>query len=143
MTTRSLVQIAATGMLLLAAGCASVDLPPPAAPALRTDTAPPQIVPGAQPDVKPGADSSATDGAPYACDNGVTVRARFREDTLTLSGLAHGEETLLRDAGGVTPEQTVWSNDRLRAEFGLPPAGQGAVLHLLQPEASTLHCQRH
>ncbi|WP_427914280.1 hypothetical protein ACPWT1_04885 [Ramlibacter sp. MMS24-I3-19] len=49
---------------------------------------------------------------------------------------------MLRDAGGVTPEQTVWSNDRLRAEFGLPPGDAGAVLHLLQPQASTVRCQR-
>ena len=141
MTVRSLVQLLAAGLLLLVAGCAAVD-PPPAAPALRTDPPPHQTERDAAPDVKPSAEPSGARGVPYACDNALTLHARFREDTLTLSGLGQGEETLLRDAGGVTPEQTVWSNDRVRAEFGLPPGGEGAVLHLLQPPASTLNCRR-
>ena len=141
MRVRSLVQLLAAGLLLLLAGCAAVD-PPPAAPALRIDPPSHQTERDAAPSVKPSAEPSAAEGAPYACDNGFTLHARFREDTLALSGLGQGEETLLRDAGGVTPEQTVWSNDRVRAEFGLPPGGEGAVLHLLQPPASTLNCRR-
>ena len=140
MRVRSLVQLLAAGLLLLAAGCAAVDPPPPAAPAVRNDPAPHET--DAEPNAKPNAEPSLAEGTPYACDNGLTLHARFREDTLALSGLGQGEETLLRDAGGVTPEQTVWSNDRVRAEFGLPPGGEGAVLHLLQPPASTLNCRR-
>jgi len=143
MTTRTLVQVAATGMWLFAAGCAAVDPPPlPTVAASRTESAPPQGLPQAGSNARAEAESSSGDGAAYDCDNGLTVHARFREDTLTLSGLPQGEETLLRDAGGVTPEQTVWSNDRLRAEFGLPPDTEGAAVHLLQPQLSTLHCRR-
>ena len=141
MTVRSLVQLTAAGLLLVA-GCASVDPPSPPATALRADPAPRQPEGEPEPYVKPGKEPSAADGVPYACENGPTLHVRFREDTLMLSGLGQGEETLLRDAGGITPEQTVWSNERLRAEFGLPPGGEGAVLHLLQPPASTLNCRR-
>ena len=141
MRTRAFMQAAAAGMLLLAAGCAAIDPPLPAASVSRAEPAPTHDASAPAPEATSRREPPAADGAAYACDNGLTLHARFREDTLTLSGLGQGEETLLRDAGGVTPEQTVWSNDRVRAEFGLPPDGQGAVLHLLQPEASTLHCR--
>ena len=50
-------------------------------------------------------------------------------------------EVLLRDAGGLTPTQTVYSNPRMRAEFGLGAAGNQAVLrYLLQPVV--LRCAR-
>jgi len=35
---------------------------------------------------------------------------------------------LLRDAGGTTPLQTVYTNARLRAEFGLGVSGREAIL---------------
>jgi hypothetical protein len=44
-----------------------------------------------------------------------------------------GTETLLRDAGGLTPQQTVYSSTKLKAEFGLEPAGRGAKLSFLAP----------
>jgi hypothetical protein len=36
---------------------------------------------------------------------------------------------LYRDAGGTTPQQTVYANPRLRAEFGLGATGREAILH--------------
>jgi hypothetical protein len=41
---------------------------------------------------------------------------------------ARGDDVLLRDAGG-QGAQTVYSNPRLRAEFGLGEGGREAVLH--------------
>lgn len=133
MRGRAFAQVIAAATLLVA-GCAAVEPPPTVKPVPDADPSPPRVQPRAEP--------PAVEGSPYACDNDLTVHARFANDTVTLAGLPQGEEVLLRDAGGVTPEQTVWSNERLRAEFGLPPGGAGAVLQLLQPQALTLHCQR-
>lgn len=133
MTTRAVMH-AIAAVTLLVAGCTSVEPPPAVMPLPAADPAPPEVQPRAEP--------PAAQGLPYVCDNGLTVHARFGEGAVTLSGLPQGEEVLLRDAGGVTPEQTVWSNEHLRAEFGLPPGGSGASLQLLQPQALTLHCQR-
>lgn len=126
--------IAAAIVLLAAAGCAGVDPAPRAEPTPRSELAPADPPPEPQP--------AAADGTRYACDNGLTIRARFTGDSVTLAGLPQGDEVLLRDAGGVTPEQTVWSNERMRAEFGLPPDSEGAALHLLQPESATVSCRR-
>lgn len=128
------VHAIAAGLLLSVAGCASVD-PPPATPAPDTAPAPPQVQAPAEP-------PRVVEGIAYACDDGRTVHVRVEQDTVAIAGLARGDEVLLRDAGGITPEQTVWSNERLRAEFGLPPGGDGAELQLLQPAPATLHCRR-
>lgn len=69
----------------------------------------------------------------YRCDHGLEFTVQFRDDAAVLDVGARGSELLLRDAGGVTPQQTVYSNSRLRAEFGLGPAGRAAVLHYLSP----------
>lgn len=125
-------------LALVLGACASVDPAPAPAPAPE-----PVPAPAASPAAVPIApDASPTDGTRYACDTGITVSARFGDGAVTVSGLPAGEEVLLRDAGGVTPEQTVWSNERLRAEFGLPPGGEGAELQVLQPSPATLHCRR-
>lgn len=134
MSTRLPLRATAAVLVLLSAACAAVD-PPAAAPT------PVPAAASAQPIVSPSV-AVAVQGVRYACDNGLTLRARFEDGTVTLAGLPQGDELLLRDAGGVTPEQTVWSNERLRAEFGLPPAGEGAALHLLQPPGATFTCQR-
>lgn len=131
---RPLAVLHAIAAVMLVAGCASVEPPPAVVSVPDADPAPPRV--------QPQAESPAAQGVPYACDNGLTVHARFGEGAVTVSGLPQGEEVLLRDAGGVTPEQTVWSNEHLRAEFGLPPGSGGASLQLLQPQALTLHCQR-
>jgi len=80
-------------------------------------------------------------GAPqrYRCDNGLRFGVSFANDAARLTG-ARGDDVLLRDAGG-QGAQTVYSNPRLRAEFGLGASGREAALHYLQPPLST-RCQR-
>jgi hypothetical protein len=77
--------------------------------------------------------------ARYRCEQGVEFTARFADDSAVLDAGARGKETLLRDAGGVTPQQSVYSSNRLRAEFGLGSDGKQAVLHYLAP-ALELRC---
>lgn len=73
------------------------------------------------------------DAALYRCENALEFRARFIDDTAVLDS-ARGRDVLLRDAGGVGDRQTVYSNPRMRAEFGLGTNGHEAVLHYpLQP----------
>jgi hypothetical protein len=79
--------------------------------------------------------------ARYHCDHGTEFGVRFGEDTAIIDDRGHAAEVLLRDAGGVTPQQTVYSNPRLRAEFGLGAAGREARLHYL-PEQRMAQCVR-
>ena len=73
----------------------------------------------------------------YRCEQGLQFTVRFVNDTAVLKG-ARGDDVLLRDAGG-QGTQRVYSNLRLRAEFGMGPSGGEAVLqYLLQP--SVLRC---
>lgn len=76
----------------------------------------------------------------YRCDHDIAFTARFGDDSAVIDAGARGTETLLRDAGGVTPEQTVYSNTNAKVEFGLPPDGRGARLHWADPplEASCM-----
>jgi hypothetical protein len=69
----------------------------------------------------------------YRCDHDIAFTVQFGDDTATVDAGARGSEMLLRDAGGVTPQQTVYSNPRLRAEFGLGASGREAILHYLAP----------
>ena len=75
----------------------------------------------------------------YRCDNAIDFTVRFGEDTATVEAQSRGSEVLLRDAGGVTPQQTVYSNPRLRAEFGLGASGREAILRYLSPPL-VAHC---
>ena len=84
------------------------------------------------------------EAARYRCqadnkdDVGFTVR--FANDSATINS-NRGYEVLYRTAGGLTPSQTVYSNPRMRAEFGLGASGNEAILrYLLQPVA--LRCAR-
>jgi hypothetical protein len=97
---------------------------------------PPPASPPAQ-----GAGSPGASAARFRCDQGTEVSVRFSDDTAVIDSPAGSAEVLLRDAGGLTPQQTVYSNTRLRAEFGLGPAGRGARLHYL-PEQRLVHCVR-
>ncbi len=63
----------------------------------------------------------------YRCDQGMQFTVSFVNDTAVLKG-ARGDDVLLRDAGG-QGAQTVYSNPRMRAEFGLGASGREAVLH--------------
>ena len=65
----------------------------------------------------------------YRCDKGLQFTVSFPNNTAELKG-ARGDDVLLRDAGG-QGAQTVYSNDRLRAEFGLGADGREALLHYL------------
>ena len=65
--------------------------------------------------------------SPYRCDGGMEFTVRFTDGTAILKG-ARGDDVLLRDAGG-QGAQTVYSNPRMRAEFGLGASGREAVLH--------------
>lgn len=67
------------------------------------------------------------DGPLYRCENGIEFRVKFIDDTAVLEGPG-GRDLLQRDAGGQGPRQTVYSNPRMRAEFGLGASGREAVL---------------
>ena len=75
----------------------------------------------------------------YQCDQGLQFTVRFVNDTAVLKG-ARGDDVLLRDAGG-QGGQTVYSNPRLRAEFGLGASGREAALQYLLPPLA-LRCVR-
>lgn len=63
----------------------------------------------------------------YRCENAIEFSARFIDDTAVLDG-SRGYDVLYRDAGGLTDKQAVYSNPRMRAEFGLGPSGREAIL---------------
>ena len=63
----------------------------------------------------------------YQCDQGLQFTVKFVNGTAVLKG-ARGDDVLLRDAGG-EGAQTVYSNPRMRAEFGLGASGREALLH--------------
>ncbi len=89
----------------------------------------PAPVPGA-----PAAGAPAGSGpARYRCDHGLAFTVQHGDDSVTIDAGPRGRQTLWRDAGGVTPQQTVYSNERLKAEFGLGPAGQEALLRYAEP----------
>ena len=77
----------------------------------------------------------------YRCEDASEFTVRFADDGAVIDAPARGSEQLLRDAGGVTPQQTVYSNGGLRAEFGLGGRGDQASLHYLSPPLQ-LHCVR-
>ena len=69
----------------------------------------------------------------YRCENNIAFTVKFADDSATLNS-NRGYEVLYRTAGGLSPSQTVYSNPRMRAEFGLGATGQEAILrYLLQP----------
>lgn len=77
----------------------------------------------------------------YRCDQGIEFTVRFTDDTAVVDAGNRGNDVLLRDAGGATPQQTVYSNPRMRAEFGLGATGREALLRYAQPPLS-VHCQQ-
>jgi hypothetical protein len=112
----------ACGLVALAAlgGCASE-------PQVPLAPAPPALVP-----VPPKPEPPAPATSPhYRCESNLEFSVRFADDSALLDMGPRGNETLLRDAGGVTPQQTVYSNARLRAEFGLGAQGREAILRYI------------
>lgn len=63
----------------------------------------------------------------YHCEHGITFTARFIDDTAVLDG-ARGRDVLYRDAGGTSPTHVVYSNPRMKAEFGLGATGREAIV---------------
>jgi hypothetical protein len=78
-------------------------------------------------------------GPLYRCDQGMSFSVEFVDDTAVLKG-ARGNDVLLRDAGG-QGAQTVYSNPRMRAEFGLGASGREAMLHY-PPQPLAVRCLR-
>jgi hypothetical protein len=118
-------------------GCAAGPPPAPAAPPV-TDAAPAPISPP-RPANPPSRPAAAAPGAHYSCDQGTDFTVRFADDSAFIDSTKGGSEVVLRDAGGLTPQQSVYSNAHLRAEFGLGPAGREANLHYL-PQPRVAHC---
>ena len=87
-----------------------------------------------------GGGPSPTSSTPvYRCEQGLQFTVRFVNDTAVLKG-ARGDDVLLRDAGG-QGAQTVYSNPRMRAEFGMGANGREAMLQYLQ-QPLTARCVR-
>lgn len=78
-----------------------------------------------------GASPSAV--ARYRCEQNIEFTVRFAGDSAMIDAGPRGSEVLLRDAGGATPQQTVYSNARMRAEFGLGVSGRDAILRYALP----------
>jgi hypothetical protein len=69
----------------------------------------------------------------FRCDNDIAFTVRFADDSAAVNS-NRGHEVLYRTAGGQSPRQTVYSNPRMRAEFGLGSTGREAILrYLLRP----------
>ncbi len=63
----------------------------------------------------------------WRCEHGIDFRVRFVDDSALLEG-ARANEVLFRDAGGQGPQQSVYRNATMRAEFGLGASGREALL---------------
>jgi hypothetical protein len=117
MNARALAPLLALAVL---AACTSTPLPP------WPDPTPPAAGPGT---------TALPAGAlpTYRCDQDIAFTVQFADGTAVIDAGPRGRETLLRDAGGLTPQQTVYSSTHLRAEFGLGPDGRGARLLYASP----------
>ena len=93
------------------------------------------------------AEAPSTSGSPgeaparYRCEHDIEFTVRFVDDSAMLDAGPRGADLLLRDAGGTTPQQTVYSNGRMRAEFGLGVNGREAILRYALPPL-VAHCVR-
>ena len=68
----------------------------------------------------------------YRCDKGMAFKVSFANDTATLV-TAQSREVLLRDAGGQGEQQTVYSNEGMKAEFGLGANAKEAAVQYASP----------
>ena len=80
------------------------------------------------------ADGPLTGAVHYQCDNGVTAVVR-RDGSVTVQA-GRGPELLLRDAGGTTAQQVVYSNSQMRLETGLGADGHSARIEGMVPNTS-------
>jgi hypothetical protein len=63
----------------------------------------------------------------YRCENDISFSVKFVENSAIVES-SRGYDVLYRDAGGLTQQQEVFSNPRMRAEFGLGPSGREAIV---------------
>jgi len=92
--------------------------------------------------IAPSTPEGPASAARYRCDHGIAFTVRFGDDAAVLEAAPPvGNETLLRDAGGITPQQTVYSTTRMRAEFGLGASAREAILRMPSPPL-VAHCVR-
>ena len=105
----------------------------PAAPA-----APAQL-PAVTPPYPASPASAAASPVRYRCEHNIEFSVRFANDSAIIDAGPRGSETLLRDAGGATPQQTVYGSPRMRAEFGLGVSGREAILRYALPPL-VAHC---
>jgi hypothetical protein len=123
-------------VFLVAAGCVSTP-PAPTAPA----PSPPVTAPPSPP-AAPAPPTAEKPKAPhYRCDQDIAFDARFGEGRVELLFASRDPEVLLRDAGGTSPQHTVYSSTKLKAEFGLGPDGNGAKLNFAAPPIE-VSCKR-
>jgi hypothetical protein len=94
---------------------------------------------GLSPESPATAGTQASGTQRYRCDQGVAFTVRFTDDTAVVDAGPRGSDVLLRDAGGATPQQTVYSNSRMRAEFGLGVSAREAMLRYASPPLAA-HC---
>jgi hypothetical protein len=118
-------------------GCAS----PPAATLV---TAAPAAAALARADVPVRPETSQAGSGPvrpwrYRCDGGLEFNVHFGDGAATVEAAPGGPQVLLRDAGGATPQQTVYSNEHMRVEFGLGEGGREALVREAGA-ADGVHC---
>ena len=70
---------------------------------------------------------SSSAGQRYRCEQGIEFDVKFVDDSALIDS-TRGYNVLLRDAGGKSEGQTVYSNAEMRAEFGLGAGRREAVL---------------
>ena len=116
--------------VLLGGGCAA---PAPAPVPLPGAASPAPALPMPQP--------AAPVAGRFRCEGGAVLTLRASGDAVDVDGLGQ-PQVLLRDAGGVTPDQRVYTNAALRLELGLGPDASEAKLHRLEPGAPSLACRR-
>jgi hypothetical protein len=134
-----MAKLLVTGALVAASlwGCAGTPAPAPASSA--PSTTPPTPLSAPTPVNPPAPNSPAASPARYRCDDNIEFTVRFADDMATVDVGPRGADVLLRDAGGTTPQQSFYSNPRMRAEFGLGVSGREAILRYTQ-EPLIAHC---
>jgi hypothetical protein len=132
-----MARLLSAGVIAGAVLCGCAAAPPASVPA------PPDPIAAPAPASAPAAEQpgKAVPAVHYRCDRDIEFTVRFGDDSALVASPKRGSELLLRDAGGVTPQQAVYSNPRLRAEFGMGAAGREAELQYL-PESQVAHCRR-
>ena len=109
-----MVKLFVTGVLVWAALLGCTALPPATGPATGVGPA-------------TGIEAAASADR-YRCEHDIEFTVRFADDSAFVDAGPRGSDVLLRDAGGTTPQETVYSNPRMRAEFGLGASGREAIL---------------